>query len=214
MNHGSEPLPGWMPDEAAFFVRQHGFVLFIPHRRGQGRSADAGPYVGDVFEASGRDASALTDTLVAQTDDVMAAIAYAASLPYVDPKRVAVVGCSLGGIESLFAAERGRGIVAAVDFAGAAMTWATSVPLQDRMKLAARNAKVPVFFLQAENDFNTAPSRVLSDEMKKAGKPVRVHVFPPNGVTHEDGHAFCLGGSAPPWGDEVMDFLRGPMGLQ
>ncbi len=143
----------------------------------------------------------------------MAAIAWVGTLPYVDAKHVAVVGCSLGGIESLFAAERGTGIVAAVDFAGAAMTWASAPPLQDRMKLAARNAKVPVFFIQAENDFDTAPSLVLSNEMKLAGKPMRVHIFPPHGVTHEEGHAFCLGGKTPLWGDEVLDFLRGPMAL-
>lgn len=210
-NHGSEPFPGAMPDEAKFFVRQHRFVLFVPHRRGHGRSRDAGPYIEDVFAASGRDAGTLTDTLVAQADDVMAAIAYAASLPYVDTKRIAVAGCSFGGIESLLAAERGTGIVAAIDFAGAAMTWSTSPELQDRMKLAARDAKVPVFFLQAENDYDTSPSSVLSDEMKKAGKPSRAHVFPPNGTTHEEGHAFCAGGISPPWGDEVIEFLRGPM---
>jgi hypothetical protein len=72
---------------------------------------------------------------------------------------------------------------------------------------------VPVFFLQAENDFDTTPSLVLSNEMKAAGKPMRVHIFPPNGVTHEDGHGFCSGGQAPPWGIEVLDFLRGPMAL-
>ena len=213
-NHGSESLPGWMPDEAKFFVRQHRFVLFVPHRRGQGRSADAGASVQEVFEASGRDASAMTDALVTQTDDVMSAIAYAASLPFVDAKRIAVAGCSLGGIESLFAAERGSGIVAAIDFSGGAMTWAASPSLQDRMKVAARNAKVPVFFLQAENDYDTSPSLVLSDEMKRAGKPVRVHVFPPNGTTHDEGHHFCIGSASPPWGDEVMEFLRGPMGLR
>jgi pimeloyl-ACP methyl ester carboxylesterase len=125
--------------------------------------------------------------------------------------RVAVSGCSLGGIESLFAAERGTGIVAAIDFEGAAQTWAANVPLQERMKLAARNAKVPVFFLQAENDFDTTPSRVLSDEMKRAGKPTRVHIFPPNGVTHEEGHSFCTGGRNPPWGAEVIAFLEEAM---
>jgi dipeptidyl aminopeptidase/acylaminoacyl peptidase len=38
--HGSEQDPGDMLDEAQFFV-PHGFVLFAPHRRGQGRSAKA-----------------------------------------------------------------------------------------------------------------------------------------------------------------------------
>jgi carboxymethylenebutenolidase len=206
-NHGSEPLPGWKPDQAQFYVR-HGFVLFLPHRRGQGRSRDAGPSINTLDGTT----PAFVDELVAQSDDVMAAVAYVAALPYVDPRRVAVAGCSLGGIESLLAAERGTGLVAAIDFAGAAITWSNNPALQDRMKLAARNAKVPVFFLQAENDYNTAPSRVLSDEMKRAGKPMRVHIFPPNGTTAQDGHALCMGGDHPPWGDEVLAFLAAAMG--
>lgn len=61
--------------------------------------------------------------LVAQTDDVVAAITYIASLPFVDAKRIAVVGASFGGIESLFVAERGAGIAAAIDCAGGSITW-------------------------------------------------------------------------------------------
>jgi hypothetical protein len=38
---------------------------------------------------------------------------------------------------------------------------------------------------------------------------VRVHVFPANGTTYEEGHGFCAGGQHPPWGDEVLEFLTG-----
>jgi dienelactone hydrolase len=209
-NHGSEEYPGAKDGQAELFV-PHGFVLFVPHRRGQGRSKDAGRYINDFYDPKAPSSTAFVDALVAQNDDVMAAVAFARSLPFVDPARVAVSGCSLGGIESLLAAERGTGIYAAVDFAGASFTWSTNVPLRERMKAAARDAKVPVFFLQAENDFDTAPSRVLSDLMKAAGKPVRVRIFPPNGKTPEEGHAFCGGGESPPWGDEVLAFLREAM---
>lgn len=90
--------------------------------------------------------------------------------------------------------------------------WAKTPLLQQRMRTAARDAKVPVFFLQAANDCNTAPSLVLSEEMKRAGKQARVHVYSPNGTTAEEGHAFCAGGEHPPWGDEVLAFLRETMG--
>lgn len=209
-NHGSESLPGPKPDQAQFFV-SHGFVLFVPHRRGQGRSQDAGAYVAD-YDASTYDPAKLTRDLVTQTDDVMAAVKYVGTLPYVDAKHVAVVGCSFGGIETLLAAERGTGIVAAIDFAGASMTWASAPPLRERMKLAAKNAKVPVFFIQAQNDFDTTPSLVLSGEMNAAKKPMRVKIYPPNGTTAADGHHFCAGGDSPPWGNDVLDFLRAPMG--
>jgi hypothetical protein len=50
-NHGSEKLPGWQPDLARFYNAQ-GFVFFIPHRRGQGRSP--GPYIMDRVSAQRR----------------------------------------------------------------------------------------------------------------------------------------------------------------
>jgi dienelactone hydrolase len=124
---------------------------------------------------------------------VIAAVKYVAALSEVDRKRVATIGCSFGGIKSVFAAEQGTGLVAAVDFAGAAMSWATEPPLQQRMITAVRNAKVPILFLQTENDFDTAPSKVLSEEVKKAGKPMQVHIYPPNGKSHQAGHGgFCF----------------------
>src|SRR5258707_6326060 len=46
-NHGSEKSPGEQVFLAKFYV-DHGFVFFIPHRRGHGRSADAGTWVGDL----------------------------------------------------------------------------------------------------------------------------------------------------------------------
>jgi len=209
-NHGSEAQPSEGRDQARFYV-PHGFVLFVPHRRGQGVSKAAGVDITTVFHAGQPDAPDLVDALVAQADDVMAAVAYVAALPYVDRQRIATVGCSFGGIEALLAAERGTGLVAAVDFAGAAIMWNRSPPLRARLALAARSAKVPVFFLQAENDFNTMPSRVLSEEMRQAGKPARMHIFPPNGVTPMQGHGFCRAGRAPAWGDEVLEFLADAM---
>ena len=202
-NHGSEPLPGPKPDQARFYVA-HGFVLFVPHRRGHGRSKDAGS-----AEPIGAGPDVI-DALVAQNDDVLAAIAYVAALPYVNPKRIAVAGCSYGGIETLLAAERATGIYAAVDFAGGAMRWDIDPALQARMKTAARAAKVPVMFVQAENDYSIAPSKVLSAEMAAAHKPMQLRIYPANGTSPEDGHHFCAGGDHPAWGDDVLAFLNQP----
>jgi dienelactone hydrolase len=202
-NHGSERSPTSMGGQAAFYVPR-GFVLFVPHRRGQGLSSEAGDYIGYWTWTH----AAVVRELLAQTDDVMAAVDYVRSLPYVDGAHVTVTGCSYGGIVSLFAAERGTGIESVVDFAGGAMSWAKSSELQERMKQAARGAKVPVFFVQAENDFDTTPSVVLFDVMQRAGKAARERVFPPNGSTHEEGHHFCYGGQHPAWGDDVLEFLK------
>lgn len=206
-NHGSEELPGAKDGQAAFYLRR-GFVLFVPHRRGQGRSKAAGPYIGTFYDAGAPDAPALTNQLVAQVEDVKAAAAYLAGLPYVDSKRMATVGCSFGGIEALLAAESVPGIVAAVDFAGASYTSANNPPLQERMKQAATHARVPVLFLQAENDQDTTPSRVLAQLMTASGKKNQMHIYPANGTTAEEGHHFCSGGPNPVWGDEVLAFLH------
>jgi carboxymethylenebutenolidase len=209
-NHGSERDPADMLDEAQFYVR-HGFILFAPHRRGQGLSAAAGEYIDEAWVSADLQPDRLVELLDAQVDDVAAAVSYLRRLPDVEADRVALVGCSYGGIETLLAAERDLGLRAAIDFAGASMTWARVPPLQERMKRAARRARVPVFFLQAENDVDTAPSRVLSGEMQRAGRPTRVHIFPPNGATATDGHMFCMGSVDPPWRPEVLDFLRETM---
>ena len=159
-------------------------------RRGQGRSVGAGPYMNGQLIAErqahgdaawGRLAVKLHET--EQLDDQLAGIAYVKTLPYVDPNRIAVTGVSFGGIQTVLAAERASGIRAAVDFAGAAMMWADSPEIRERMLAAVRNAKVPIYFIQAENDYNLGPSRTLAAEMDRVGKPHRMKIYPPYGVT-------------------------------
>ena len=206
-NHGTERKPGKTPGQASFYVAQ-GYLLFSPHRRGQGLSADGGEYWDDVWRKSGRDPKVLVDQLDAQMEDISAAVTYLQHRPDVDPKRIAVAGCSYGGIEALLAAERVDGIRAAVDFGGGAEMWATQGPLRDRMTRAARTARVPVLFVQAENDYDLAPSRGLGAEMVDAGRASKVAVFPPNGTTREAGHGLCAAFPSPVWGDTVAAFLR------
>jgi carboxymethylenebutenolidase len=61
---------------------------------------------------------------------------------------------------------------------------------------AVQNAKAPIFFFQAENDWNLSPSRVLSAAMKAAGKPVEMKIYPAFGRSPQDGHAFGYFGSS------------------
>ena len=49
-NHGSEKLPGSVDSVAPYFVNK-GYVFFVPHRRGQGRSP--GPYIMDELSMTG-----------------------------------------------------------------------------------------------------------------------------------------------------------------
>lgn len=212
-NHGSENDPSleYLGDMGRWF-QAHGYVVFFPYRRGAGGSE--GPYFMDAFaKLPEGDVEARGEFLVRAIDDenadVLAAIDWLKTQPFVQPRRIAVSGCSFGGIQALITAGRSHDIFAAVDFAGASMTWDRFPAIRARMTRAADDARVPVFFLQAENDFNTSPTIVLSGIMERAGKQTRKHVFPPHGTTHMDGHAgFCTHGM-PEWGNEVLAFLAG-----
>ncbi len=207
-NHGSErEIDITAYDSMSAWWQAQGYAVVYPFRRGSGGSP--GPYWRDVSGEpdSEEGKRAAVAQLEVDNADVVAAIAWAREQPFVDAHRVAVAGCSFGGIHALLAGERDTGARAVLDFAGASITWATWAPMRDRMRQAARVARVPVFFLQAENDFDTAPSRELAEEMQRAGKPHRMRIFPPHGKTQRAGHGgFCLRGM-PKWGDDVRAFL-------
>jgi dienelactone hydrolase len=208
-NHGSERRPGAKPEIGNFFAA-NGYVLFVPHRRGQGRSP--GPYIMDTLgNTSVRVRGSVQMSLLGeQNQDVIAALDFLKKLPYVDAGRIAVAGCSFGGIETLLTAERDVGLRAAVAFAPGAETWNGSPEIQERLIAAVRNAKVPVFLIQAENDYDLTPTRVLSKEMEQAGKPHKAVIYPRYGETAKNGHGdFCF--RAPNvWGREVLAFLAAP----
>ena len=72
---------------------------------------------------------------------------------------------------------------------------------------AARNARVPVFFFQAENDYDLSPSRTLSAQMRDAGKEAEIKIYPPFGDSVQKGHTFGYFGSSI-WGPDVLAFLE------
>jgi len=162
-NHGSERRPRWLPELAPIFLKQ-GYVFFIPHRRGR----SPGPYVMDLLEQANRSGGSsernrtLVELMEQHLQDQMAALAYLKGLPDVDPRRIAVAGCSFGGIQTVLMAEKGLGVRAAVDFAGAAQNWQHSLELRARMIQAVQHSQMPVFFFQAKNDYDVSPSQDLA----------------------------------------------------
>jgi dienelactone hydrolase len=208
-NHGSErdPIAG-LENEMGPYLAKQGYVVLFPYRRGAGKSE--GTYWRDRVDKlpEEKQEAAAIQALVEENDDVVTAISWLRAQRFVDGKNVSVAGCSFGGIESLLTAERPLGLNAVIDFAGGSMSWNGNPLLRERMLQAAEHAQAPVFFLQAENDFNTAPSKVLSEAMRKKNLPYRVRIFPPHGLTPRAGHAhFCNHGSSE-WGPDVLDFLR------
>ena len=189
-----------------------GWVFFAPYRRGQGLSAAAGPYIRDQIEAAGRSGgpAAASAALVhlLETDHLanqLAARAWLEAAPFVDPRRIAAAGNSFGGIETVYGVESAA-YCAGIDAAGGAESWSRSPELQASMLRAVRAARAPIFFFQAENDVNLAPTRVLAAAMAAAGKRSEAKIYPAFGSSAEDGHAFAYRASEV-WFDDALRFL-------
>jgi dienelactone hydrolase len=142
-----------------------------------------------------------------QLQDQLAGLEYLKNLPFIDTNRIAVMGFSFGEIQTILAVERAPGYRVAVDCSGAAQTWKSSSNLRARLTAAAGKATIPVFFLQAENDYDLTPNRVLSEEMRKTGQAVETKVYPAFGSGRRDGHGFCVRG-AEIWGPDVLKFIE------
>jgi len=209
-NHGSEKLPGSQPALAAFYTA-HSYVFFVPHRRGQGRSP--GDYIQDqVAQAPpGERAQRVVELLQAESEDVVAALNYLKSRSFVDPGRIAISGCSYGGIQTLLAGQPALGVKALVPFAPGAMSWDQNPPLQNLLIRAVDLAQPPVFLLQAENDYNLAPSRVLSKEASRKKKDFQSKIYPAFGKGHQDGHWGFCSTATDVWGPDVLAFLEEQM---
>lgn len=212
-NHGgSNPAPGLNQYAASSVLGElfsgHGYVLFIPHRRGYGRSPRHA--LVDQFRAEkqievrNRVQLELMDI---HMRDVIGAIQYVEKLPFVDRNRIAVAGCSYGGSLTVFASERNLPIRAAVNFAGGALSWKQSPDLRERMLRSVRAARVPIYLIQAENDYDLNPSRALAQELEQAKKPHQLKIFPAHGSSAREGHNFCVSGGKV-WESEVFSFLN------
>ena len=143
-------------------------------------------------------------------EDQLAALSYLKGLPEVDPQRIAVAGCSFGGIQTVLMAEKNLGLRAAVDFAGAAQNWQHSPELRARMIQAVQHSQMPIFFIQAKNDYDVSPSRDLAAAMEKSGKPQHLQIFPAFGKSNQDAHEFCVHGGEI-WAPQVFSFLSRSM---
>jgi carboxymethylenebutenolidase len=214
-NHGS--AAGMLSKEAFDALgpvfASRGWIFFGPYRRGQGLSASAGPFIGGQIAAAvksgGIAAGAATLVRLSETDhlnDQLAALAWLSKQDFVRPNQIAVAGNSFGGIETVLGAERGQ-FCAAIDSAGGAQSWARAPELQALMTRAVKNAKAPIFFFQAENDYDLSPSKTLAAAMKDANKPYELKIYPPYGASHQEGHTLGYFGASV-WGEDVFRFLH------
>jgi carboxymethylenebutenolidase len=218
-NHGSAMDSSAAIDALGPVFAARGWVFFAPNRRGQGLSASAGPYIQDQIRAAvargGMSEGASTLIRLLETDhlnDQLAALAWLRQASFIQPNRIAVAGNSFGGIEAVLGAEKGT-YCAALDAAGAAQSWSAAPELQTRMTSAVRHARAPIFFFQAENDYDLSPSRTLAAAMKDSGKVFEMKIYPPFGKSAAEGHSFGYFGSSI-WAVDVFRFLERHCGRQ
>jgi dienelactone hydrolase len=138
-------------DLAPVFLK-HGYALFYLCRRGQGLSADQGPFTQDLLkqaETKGTDARKhLHYELItgSQLDDALAALKFLRSAPDVDPNRIAIVGHSFGGMITLLSGDHDSTIRAEVAFAAGANSWRASQELRERTFAAVGKTARPLCF--------------------------------------------------------------------
>jgi len=197
---------------APLFLK-HGYAFLYLFRRGQGLSADQGPFMQDMLQreesAKGKESRQHLQFVLATTDhleDVIAGLAVLKATPGIDPRRVAIMGHSFGGQLTLLAAERDNTIRAAVTVSAAAGSWQRSAELRERLLRAVDKSTAPIMLIQAANDYSTAPSYALSDELKRLHKPHLLKIYPPVGKTSDDGHN-VLYLAMPQWEHDVFEFL-------
>jgi carboxymethylenebutenolidase len=206
VNHGSGLEQDSKPGVARVLV-DAGYLVFVPFRRGYAGSP--GPSrleaVPAPVGAPGHDEQVCA-RLLAENDDVLAALRFVRAMPEADADRVAVMGSSYGGINSLLAAARDRRLRACVSFAAAAMSWEPVPGLRPFLLAHADAIRCPVLLLQAENDYDLAPSAALLARRLAAQGVCERHLLPPFGANPMEAHQIWV--HAPQvWAPVVLPFL-------
>jgi dienelactone hydrolase len=189
-----------------------GYVVFAPIRRGHGYSK--GRYIGDVIDQTeAREGLEAAHRLVVhlleteQLDDQLAGLAYVKQMAFVDSSRLAVAGCSYGGIQTLLGAKKNVGYKAAISISPAALSWAHNTFLQKRLIQSLQDINIPVLLLQPARDASLEPSRILGAEAARLGKPLTTKVYPDTGPEDERGHCFGGAKGMHVWAADAKAFL-------
>jgi dienelactone hydrolase len=194
---------------ARFFVRK-GFAVAVPQRLGYGASASAG----DPEDSVSCDKPRYQPAGDAAAAQVLAVVAHMRQQPDIDPKRLVIMGQSLGGFTSVAAnAARPDGLVAAINFAGGHGGNPELRPgnpcqaylLENTFAAWGKTAAAPMLWVYTENDkyFNPKNSRAWFDAYTKAGAKAEYKLFPAFG---DDGHTL-LGRAGDIWQPVLDEFL-------
>ena len=107
----------------------------------------------------------------------------------------------------MLAARRRAPFRAAVSFAGPSITWPDAPALQAVLLDAMRVTEVPMFLIQAWDDFHLAPTYALGRELAAHGKPHEIRIYGPLGSEPGDGHG-VFNKAVDRWLPDVVTFLE------
>jgi len=155
--------------------------------------------------------------LQAEADDVLSALEFIRTLPFVDQPRLGIMGWSFGGIVTMFAVSRSSVFRAAVDQAGGALTWDASAALRDALLAAARQARSPVLLMVAQNDRTTASITTLASALQAQNPATEVIIYPPfipnrNSRNTAPGHLIFSEQGSAIWENDVRTFFSKHLG--
>jgi dienelactone hydrolase len=218
LSHGSPPDARDRPNVGRYrelpqirkFV-ELGFAVIVPIRRGFGATGgtyeeDAGSCKHPDYTSAGNEAA----------KDVLAALAYAETMPEIDRNHIVFVGQSAGGFASLAAASFApSGLVAVINFSGGRGGNPSKHPgmpcgpqqMADTIGHFASTTRVPVLWHYVQNDLFFEPDVVATwfAAFKAAGAQGEMVVEPPFG---RNGHGmFAVKDSIPIWLPHVEQFL-------
>jgi dienelactone hydrolase len=212
-NHGSRGTLARTEQPYPFIgrlFRDAGYAVLVPERRGYGKSD--GPTFADVVGTS-RGATYVR-RLQEETGDALAAVDDLLSRhsSRLDPRKVAIMGFSAGGVVTVFGAARSGRFAAVVTQASGAFSWPLSPELQRELPAAARRVRVPALCMVAENDTTTESERRVCEGVKANGAAADLMVYPhytpkgdPDGVA--PGHLLFNEEGVSIWRRDVLAFL-------
>jgi dienelactone hydrolase len=198
-------------------LARHGYVVLIVARRGyRGSEGTTTTYSTNATSpAYGKRAVDVMRGAEAEVDDVLAALEYLNTVPYVDRERIAVGGVSLGGLVSVMAAARDTRFKALVSMAGGYRQTEARRPgadeawpyVEEVWRKSAARIQAPTLILWSRNDstIEVDVGRELERQLRKAGKPVEMKIYPSFG---DNGHAmFSDPKGVPAFALDVVRFL-------
>ena len=215
LNHGrsgtnrADPPRVRYPSQVKYFLKR-GFTVFVPTRIGYG---ELGVEL-DPEDSGDCDRKNYLPMAEAASAQILAVLDYAKQQSKVDPKRIVIVGQSVGGYGTVAtAAKNPEGLLAAINFAGGSGGNPLTRPgnpcegykLEKIYANFGATSKAPMLWIYTENDKYFSPkfSQAWHQAFVKGGGHAEFNLLPPFG---RDGHTlFSSGGQI--WEPIVSKFL-------